>query len=142
MYCQFMPDWNKIIPQSGDNVRVSVVVNRFNVDEIEGIVGYLSKFDNVRYIQLRRISTETRYKRLEYDILLFEKFYEDFKEKHAPTGEYAGAPIYRLFGKDVVFWRTVETRANSLNYFTDGTCSDEYFVVEGYLKYSKKETGK
>lgn len=31
-------------------------------------------------------------------------------------------------------WRTVETSVNSINYFTDGTISDEYFIVEGYLK--------
>jgi hypothetical protein len=31
-------------------------------------------------------------------------------------------------------WRTVGTSVNSLNYFTDGTLSGEYFVIEGYSK--------
>jgi hypothetical protein len=29
---------------------------------------------------------------------------------------------------------TVRTSVNNYNYFTDGTVSDEYFVIEGYLK--------
>lgn len=33
---------------------------------------------------------------------------------------------------EVVFWRTVKTTTNSFNYFTDGTFSKEYFIVEGY----------
>ena len=44
------------------------------------------------------------------------------------------AEIFNVYGKDVSFWSTVETSVNSLNYFTDGVCSDEYFIVEGYLK--------
>ena len=32
------------------------------------LVEYLSKFDNVRYIQVRRISTDTRYEELKFDI--------------------------------------------------------------------------
>jgi hypothetical protein len=51
---------------------------------------------------------------------------------------FAGAEIYQYRGIDVVFWKTTETTSNSLNYFTDGTISDEYFVVEGYLKYMEK----
>lgn len=54
------------------------------------------------------------------------------------TGEFYLADQYNLFGKEINFWRTVETNINSLNYFTDGTCSDEYFIVEGYLKYYNK----
>ena len=44
-----------------------------------------------------------------------------------------------IYDKPVVFWRTIKTSVNSLNYFTDGTVSDEYFVVEGYLKNRKKD---
>lgn len=48
--------------------------------------------------------------------------------------DFYGAERYQLYGKEVCFWRTVETCANSINYFTDGTISEEYFVVEGYMK--------
>ncbi|GAG80842.1 unnamed protein product, partial [marine sediment metagenome] len=49
-------------------------------------------------------------------------------------GNFYAAQQHILFGKEVNFWRTVETNINSYNYFTDGTISDEYFIVEGYLK--------
>lgn len=134
-----IPNWKRIIPDSGDNVRVSIVINRFNCDEIYELMNYISTYHNVKYIQLRRISTDTRIKLLQKDIDLFEEFYKNFSSTHGIKSEYCGAPIYTYKGIDVVFWRTVETTANSLNYFTDGTISDEYFVVEGYLKNMLKE---
>jgi molybdenum cofactor biosynthesis enzyme MoaA len=129
----FIPRWDKIIPESGDNVRVSIVINRYNFAEIFSTLNFLSDFDNIKYIQLRRVSTDTRLEELDQDIQLFECFYNSFIKRFEKKGEFCLAPIYSCYGKDVVFWRTVETSANSLNYFTDGTCSDEYFVVEGYL---------
>jgi hypothetical protein len=44
------------------------------------------------------------------------------------------APQYLWAGKKVSIWRTVGTSVNSLNYFTDGTLSNQYFVIEGYSK--------
>lgn len=135
-----IPNWDYIIPASGPNVRVSIVINRLNVNEVESIVKYLSQFPNVRYIQLRRISTDTRFEELKEDIELYEKFYEDFRKIHGePYGEFFLAQQYKWYGKEVNFWRTVETSCNSLNYFTDGTISDEYFIVEGYLKNKQNE---
>lgn len=134
-----LPDWNKIIPLSGDNVRISIVLNRYNVDEFDDLVKFSAKFPNVKYIQVRRISTDTRMELLQEDIDLYEEFYNDFKNKHKQTGEFYLAEQYQMYGKEVNFWRTVETDCNSLNYFTDGTCSDEYFIVEGYLKNQVKE---
>jgi MoaA/NifB/PqqE/SkfB family radical SAM enzyme len=135
-----MPDWDVIIPQSGPNVRISIVVNRYNIDEIENIVKYCSKFPNVRYIQLRRISTDTRLEELADDIILYEQFYKKFREEHGePFGEFFLAQQYMWHGKEVNFWRTVETSCNSINYFTDGTISDEYFIVEGYLKNNNND---
>ena len=129
-----LPDWERIIPLSGENVRVSIVLNRHNVDEFYSLCSFISRFGNVKYIQVRRISTDTRLNELGEDIRAYEKFYSDFKSRNELKGEFNLAPCFELFGKEVVFWRTVETSANSLNYFTDGTCSDEYFIVEGYLK--------
>lgn len=131
-----LPNWDKIIPQSGDNVRISIVLCRYNIYEFDNIIRYISKFDNVRYIQVRRISTDTRYDLLKEDIALYEQFYDKFAEEHGADriSDFYLAQRYMLYGKEINFWRTVETSINSLNYFTDGTCSDEYFIVEGYLK--------
>jgi len=128
------PNWDSIIPLSGDNVRVSIVLCRHNIDEFFDLVEYISKFDNVRYIQVRRISTDTRYKELKLDIEIYEQFYKEFKTQYPAYGSFYAAQQHKLFGKEVNFWRTVETSINSFNYFTDGTISDEYFIVEGYLK--------
>lgn len=134
---KYLPNWDKIIPMSGDNVRISIVLNRYNYNEIDDLFKYISKFDNVRYIQVRRISTDTRYETLKEDIELYEKFYKEIEEKYKDNriDDFYCAQRYMIYGKEVNFWRTVETSVNSLNYFTDGTCSDEYFIVEGYLKY-------
>ncbi len=133
-----IPNWDLIIPHSGDNVRISIVINDYNLHEIYDIIKYVSKFDNVKYIQLRRISTDTRYESLKNDIEIFEFFYKQFISNNKKKNEYESAPIYNIYGKDIIFWRTIETTANSLNYFTDGIISDEYFIVEGYLKYLNK----
>ncbi len=131
-----IPDWDYIIPSSGNNVRVSIVLNRHNVSEFYDLVKYISKFKNVRYIQIRRISTDTRIEYLQEDINIYENFYNEFSKAHKQIGTFYLAQQYELFGKEIDFWRTVETNINSLNYFTDGIVSDEYFIVEGYLKYS------
>ena len=130
-----IPDWNEIIPLSGDNVRIAIVINRYNYCEIDELLRFCSKFKNVKYIQLRRISTDTRLGELKDDIEIFEKYYDEFKRNNLQYGDYNLAQQFKLYGKEICFWRTVETSVNSLNYFTDGTCSEEYFVVEGYLKY-------
>lgn len=136
-----IPDWDYIIPASGDNVRISIVLCRYNINEFDDLIRYISKFDNVRYIQVRRISTDTRYELLKEDITLYEDFYNKFAKEHKADRieDFYLAQRYILYGKEINFWRTIETSINSLNYFTDGTCSDEYFVVEGYLKNMNKK---
>ena len=130
----YLPNWDNIIPASGSNVRISIVLNRYNIEEFDNLVKYAASFDNVKYIQIRRISTDTRIELLQKDIDLYEEFYNDFSSKNEQYGNFYLAEQYKMYGKEVNFWRTVETSCNSLNYFTDGTCSNEYFIVEGYLK--------
>lgn len=133
-----IPNWDKIIPASGPNVRVSIVLNRYNIDEFYPLCEYISKFENVRYIQVRRISTDTRESELIQDVKLYEDFYKKFEKTHQKTGEFFLAQQFMLYGKEINFWRTVETSINSMNYFTDGTYSDKYFIVEGYLENKDK----
>lgn len=122
------------VPWGGNNVRISIVLNRYNINEMDDLIKYCAGFPNVKYIQVRRISTDTRIDYLQEDIDLYEEYFDYIKEKNEQTGEFYLAQQFFIHGKEVNFWRTVETNINSLNYFTDGTCSDEYFIVEGYLK--------
>ena len=75
------------------------------------------------------------------DALLYEQLHKDVEASYEKIGEFYGAPIYNVMGVNVTFWRTVKTDINSVNYFTDGTISDNYFVVEGYrLNKNNRET--
>ena len=130
-------DWEKIIPASGDNVRVSIVVNRYNAAEVMDVIKYISQFKNVRYIQVRRISTDLRFDLLKEDVEVYEQMYNNIAAQYPQVGSFYLSQEHIIHGMHCFFWRTVETSINSLNYFTDGTCSDEYFVVEGYLKNRK-----
>lgn len=132
-----IPQWERIIPFLND-VRIAIVINRYNVHEFFDIVKYVSQFKNIKYVQARRISTDTRMNLLAHDIQVYEDLYNYVKIKYEQTGEFYLAQQFNMFGIEVDFWRTVETSINSINYFTDGTISDEYFVVEGYLKQQKK----
>lgn len=133
-----IPDWEYLLNNSGDNVRVSIVLNKHNKDEFYELLDYLSGFDKINYIQVRRISTDTRYDLLKEDVTLYEDVFNEFKQKFNQFGQFYNAEQYNYKGKEVDFWRTVETSINSFNYFTDGVISKEYFIVEGYLNNLKK----
>jgi len=130
-----IPDWESIIP-SVPQARVSIVINRHNSHEVFDLIEYISKFPNVKYIQLRRICTDTREEYLLPDIDAFERVAHTINCEHDAIGDFYGAPLYEIMGKEVCLWRTVKTDIDSYNYFTDGTISEQYFVVEGYMRES------
>ena len=125
------PDWARIIPAT-QRCRISVVVCRYNVDEFFSLMKYISKFSNVQHVQARRISTETRRDELYPDLEIYENLHEEVAQKYPVVKEFYGAPIYSIHGVEVAFWRTVKTSIGSVNYFTDGTISNDYFVIKGY----------
>lgn len=136
-----LPDWEEIIPAT-QRPRISVVLNRCNKCEFFPLMRYFTKFPNIRYIQIRRVSTDTRIEELTPDMIAYEEIYTQVKDIF-PLKErlWQDAEVYDIYGQDVVFWRTVKTSVNSINYFTSGVISDEYFIVEGYLKHRRKENG-
>ncbi len=129
-----IPDWDKIIPLIKVPLRVAVVVNRYNENEIFEIINYLSKFKNIRYIQLRCVATDTRYDDLKEDMKSFKKISDEINKKYDCVREFFTSKIYNINGMEVDLWKTVSTDINSLNYFTEGIISDDYFVIEGYNK--------
>lgn len=136
-----IPNWEHIIPAT-KNVRVSVVLNRCNKNEIFSLLRYLSKFSNIKYIQIRRVSTDARLAALTPDIIAYEEIYTKVSEIFPRTRKFVtDAEEYDIYGKPVVFWRTTKTSVNSINYFTDGTLSENYFIVEGYVNNYEKVTG-
>lgn len=134
-------DLNYLLPKiktPNNTIRVAIVLNRYNKDELKDILYYLSKFKDIEYIQVRRISTDTREDCLSEDIKIYEEKYQEILNEYKNYENFYNAQIFTIFGKKVCFWRTVETSANSINYFTDGTISDNYFVIEGYLNNYNK----
>lgn len=127
------PDWESIIPAT-KNCRVSIVVNRYNEAEFERLLKYVCRFDNVKYIQVRRVCTDTREDFLLPDAEAYERVFDRWAALGPPKTYFHGAEVYSFYGKDVCFWRTVKTTIDSFNYYTDGTISEEYFVIEGYMR--------
>ena len=134
-------DWEKILAATEcPRIRVAIVVGRYNRHEIEDIIKWAAGQPKLGYIQLRKICTENRWKELEADALIFEEVVAGLASKYEICGQYENAPAYRIHGMPVLIWRTVQTNANSFNYFTDGTFSKEYFIVEGYAKENNLDT--
>lgn len=136
MGTEFIPDWDTILGEVG-HCRVSIVVTRHNEHEIDDLIRYCGLFESVQYVQVRRICTDSRESYLIKDVTAYERVYQRLASKKSQIGEFYTAPVHRIHGKDVCFWRTVKTSIDSINYFTDGTISDEYFVIEGYMRESE-----
>lgn len=130
---------DKIDKEIVKDYRVSIVVTRYNQNEVLDTIKKLSTYSKVRYIQLRCVATDFRYECLEEDILSFQKVCLEIEEKFPLVNEFCSAKIYNIYGKEVILWKTVMTTVNSYNYFTDGVISDNYFVVEGYMKGKNEE---
>jgi MoaA/NifB/PqqE/SkfB family radical SAM enzyme len=128
-----VPDWDAIL-KATQRPRVSMVLGRYNVDEFLDVVRLVGRHPHVRYMQARRISTDNRQEELRPDLEAYEALHDRIAAEYPKVREFYGAPVYEIEGVEVTFWRTVQTSIGSLNYFTDGTISDEYFVVEGYLR--------
>ncbi len=131
-------DWDKIINSIKVPLRIALVVNRYNKDEVLDTIKYLSKFKNISYIQLRCIATDNYYEYFKEDIDDFLKLSEYIDKKFKYKKSFYTSKIYEIYGKEVSLWRTISTTINSFNYFTNGIISDDYFIVEGYNK-GKKE---
>lgn len=134
-----VPDWSRIL-EATEKCRVSIVLNRCNQAEFFRLLDFVAHFPSVAYVQVRRVSTDTRLDYLAPDIAAYEEVYTQVRRIFPVELKFAtDAEQFRIYEKPVVFWRTTRTSVNSLNYFTDGTISDEYFIVEGYLKHRKQE---
>lgn len=131
-------DLEKIDKKMKKHYRISIVVTRYNKNQILDIIKQLSKYEKLDYIQLRCVATDTRYDDLKKDIIAFNEVCDKIQDKFLATKEFYGAKIYNIDGKEVTLWKIVATAINSYNYFTEGIISDNCFVVEGYLNNINK----
>jgi MoaA/NifB/PqqE/SkfB family radical SAM enzyme len=134
-----MPDWEWILYNTR-RPRPQIPITRYNINDLFETLEFLSGYPNIPYIQVRRLSTDTRQELLQPDIALYDQLCNRVAKDFRYLGPVFGAAAeYEIFEKRVCFWPTVSTTVNSLNYFTDGTISDLYFIVEGYLKANNIE---
>jgi NAD+ synthase (glutamine-hydrolysing) len=131
-------DWDYILRNTKTHMRVAIVVARENVDEVLDLIKFLSNFPKVTYVQLRRISTDTRLGLLKADMNEFDRLHREVAAKFKKVRTFETADIFDIHGKEVAFWATVQTTANSWNYYSNGVSSDSYFIIEGYLKNKHK----
>lgn len=131
-----LPWFDEFIPLVTIPQRMATVVTGDNAGEILELIGYAARFRQIRYFQVRRISTDTRQAKLQKDMYAFDELLERFRRSYKQIGEFATAPVFQVgnINLPVVFWSTVGTTANSINYFSNGVISDEYFIIEGYEK--------
>lgn len=134
MHRRNLPDWDSIL-QVTERPRVQIVVTRYNQYEVLDLIKWLADYKHIRYIQLRRVSTDLRREMLAPDAVAYDELLEDIQEQY-PCEEtlWDSAQVYRIHGMPVCCWQTTATSINSFNYFTDGVVSTEYFIVEGYIK--------
>lgn len=128
-----IPNWKEIIPAT-NNPRTSIIVSRHNEHEFFDIIKFLSQFDNIRYIQARCIVSETRNDQMVEDQKVFENLHKYVDANYPLVDAFHGASIYEIYGKKVSFWKNWNTNINSMNYFSDGTISESYFIINGYLQ--------
>lgn len=124
----FLENLRKI---QSDNLRVSIVVNRYNYTEIFDMLDKLKDF-NLRYVQLRQC-----YKYYETDIQpdidAFRNVVEKLKS-YPVKGNFNESVIYDVNGLAVSVWETVfkKSSISSSNYWTNGVITNNNLLVEGY----------
>lgn len=117
----------------GTKHRYAIVVNRYNENEVLDLIDTISKADKNCYIQIRQLCDDNGLHGDYYeDILAFERVAQKIEDTLPRKSEFETAPIYTANGVEVCVWRPLRITVNSLNYFTNGKISDNYFVIEGW----------
>ena len=124
----FLENLRKI---DNDNIRVTIVVNRYNYLEIFDMLNKLKDF-NLRYVQLRQC-----YKYYDVDItpdIDAFKYVINLLKRYPIKGNFNESIIYDVNGLSVSVWETVfkKESISSSNYWTNGVITDNNLLVEGY----------
>ena len=126
--------------------RVSIVVNRYNVPQIESMLDYLAHIPLVSYVQLRRVY---KYADNDKEFLKDQQAFDILKEYietvYTKVDEYKGSPIYEYESSDFSddegllkvrfsLWEDVfpEDEIRSFNYYTSGLISSNRLLVPGF----------
>ena len=127
-----VPDWADILAQTKTKrKRISVVLTTHNQNDLMRIIEFAVDH-KVDYVQVRKVCTDARFEEMLPHALVWEETLKQMSRDYVPIDSFERAPIFDVNGVKVVMWKTVGTSASSINYFTNGVLSENYFVIEGY----------
>jgi pyruvate-formate lyase-activating enzyme len=127
-----IPKWGEIcryLKEKQKHWRISTVACYQNREELHPILR-LAALLRPDYLQIRRIATDHRSEDFKEDWAVYDAWKAELAM--LKKGEFYEADVDVWQNLPVCFWETVNTTVNSYNYFTDGTSTTNYFVVEGY----------
>ena len=109
-----IPDLARIVEWSNIEVKVSILINEINIDEVDQCVQHCRKIGVPRVV-LRRLYGETR----TWNVM----------QGYPIVRTYRGNPVYDVDGMEVTYWNFDTTQSKSINLFPDGTLSQEYLLT-------------
>jgi hypothetical protein len=134
------------------NIRISIVVNRYNAPEILMMLRELSYYDEqIAYVQLRKVYkfSENEKEDFQQDAEAFELIKHYIQTSFEKVGSFKETPIYQFINPyakcsedgvyddcrlNVSLWEDVfdPTQIRSMNYFSDGKISENHLLVPGH----------
>ena len=121
---------NKVTNQT---VRVSIVINKYNKDEIFDIINQLNDkyYNKISYIQLRQVYKYKDKKSFEQDREAFKSISEYFNKNIKLFDNFFESKIYKIWNIKISLWETVFKKESikSLNYFTNWAIVTNNFLV-------------
>jgi molybdenum cofactor biosynthesis enzyme MoaA len=138
------PDWGQIFQMTKVPYRVGLVLSEYNARHFWDILGMIQAKGSPAYVVVCKVSAIERTFQADWDA--FDTLLSQIRKKHYPVEEYGGSETFLLRHYEnlppvrVNFWEKSTSERRSWNYYTDGVFSDEYMIIEGYLKgQSNKE---
>ena len=121
-----VPDLACIVAQARIPIKVSCVIDEYNLDELGDFLAHCHAI-GIQRLVLRRLYGDTR----EWDILQHsEQSAAKSKNAVSPWGQYRGNPVYDYQGMEVTLWNFDRCECTSINLFSDGTISEEYLLAK------------
>ena len=115
-------------------MRVSIVVNRYNENEIFSILDTLKDIKTIKYVQLRKVYKYNANDDFKEDFDAYQRVRDSISSKYKKTGNFKESEIFDVNGLSVSMWDVVFCRESiqSSGYWTNGTMTFNNLLAPGY----------